>query len=76
MVYTTPLSLLSNFMLIQMQTGQVIRLIDALSQVSVSCWVLLFVSWCSKKQDVVSRSNTKAKYRALADTTCKLVWLC
>ena len=37
----TPLGLLSSFMLIQMQTGQVIRLIDALSQVSVSCWVLL-----------------------------------
>ena len=33
------------------------------------------VSWHSKKQDVVSRSNTEAEYRALADTTCKLVWL-
>ena len=37
MVSTTPLGLLSSFMLIQMQTGQVIRLIDAPSQVSVSC---------------------------------------
>ncbi|XP_030959104.1 uncharacterized protein LOC115981055 [Quercus lobata] len=34
------------------------------------------VSWRSKKQDVVSRSSTEAKYRALADTTCELVWLC
>ena len=37
MVYITPLDLLSSFMLIQMLTGQVIRLIDALSQVSVFC---------------------------------------
>ena len=41
MVFITPLDLLSSFMLIQMRTGQVIRLIDALSQVSISCWVLL-----------------------------------
>ena len=41
MVSTTPLGLLLSFMLIQMQTKQVIRLIDALSQVFVSCWVLL-----------------------------------
>nr|XP_023910733.1 uncharacterized protein LOC112022375 [Quercus suber] len=31
------------------------------------------VLWCGKKQDVVSRSNTEAEYRALADTTCELV---
>ena len=41
MVCITPLDLLSGLMLIQMRTGQVIQLIDALSQVSVSCWVLL-----------------------------------
>ena len=41
MVSTTHLSLLSSFMLIQMRTGQVIQLINALSQVSVFCWVLL-----------------------------------
>ena len=41
MVSTTPIDLLSNFMLIQMRTGPVIRLIDAPSQLSVSCWVLL-----------------------------------
>ena len=33
------------------------------------------VSWRSKKQDVVSRSSTEVEYRALADTTCELVWL-
>ena len=37
MVCITPLDLFSSFILIQMLTGQVIRLIDALSQVSVSC---------------------------------------
>ena len=41
MVSTTPFGLLSSFMLIQIWTGQVILLIDVLSQVSVSCWVLL-----------------------------------
>ena len=33
------------------------------------------VSWRSMKQDVVSRSNTEVEYRALAGTTCELVWL-
>ena len=41
MVYITPLDLLSSFMLIQMLTRQVIRLIDTLSYVSVSCYILL-----------------------------------
>ena len=41
MNFTTPLGLLSSFMLIQMRTRRVIRLINALSQVSISCWVLL-----------------------------------
>ena len=37
MVFITPLNLLLSFMFIQMRTGQVIQLIDALLQVSVSC---------------------------------------
>ena len=33
------------------------------------------VSWHSKKQDVISHSNTEIEYRALANITCELVWL-
>lgn len=33
------------------------------------------ISWCAKKQPTVSRSSTKAKYRALAMTMAELYWL-
>ena len=33
------------------------------------------ISWKSKKQDVVVRSSAKAEYRAMALTTCKLIWI-
>jgi hypothetical protein len=32
------------------------------------------LSWGAKKQATVSRSSVKAKYRALASTTTKLMW--
>uniref|UniRef100_A0A2N9EV34 Uncharacterized protein n=1 Tax=Fagus sylvatica TaxID=28930 RepID=A0A2N9EV34_FAGSY len=33
------------------------------------------ISWRSKKQSVVTRSSTKAEYRALSDTIAELFWL-
>ena len=33
------------------------------------------ISWKSKKQDVVARSNAKVEYRAMALETCELIRL-
>ena len=33
------------------------------------------VSWKSKKQSVVSRSSTEAKYSVMATTTCEIMWI-
>ena len=33
------------------------------------------VSWYSKKQNVVARSNTESKYRALANVFCEFDWI-
>lgn len=33
------------------------------------------MTWCSKKQSVVSQSSTEAEYRAMAHGVCELIWL-
>lgn len=33
------------------------------------------VSWRSKKQTFVSRSNTEAEFRAMAQSTCEILWI-
>lgn len=32
------------------------------------------ISWCSKKQPTISRSNTKVEYRSIANATAEIKW--
>lgn len=33
------------------------------------------VSWRSKKQSVVAKSSAESKYRVMAQSTCKVIWI-
>jgi hypothetical protein len=33
------------------------------------------ISWCAKKQKIVSRSSTEAEYKAMTDATTELMWI-
>jgi hypothetical protein len=33
------------------------------------------ISWCARKQATVSRSNTEAEYKALANATAEMMWV-
>jgi hypothetical protein len=33
------------------------------------------ISWCAKKQKIVSRSSTEVEYKAITDVTAELMWI-
>ncbi|KAK2970794.1 hypothetical protein RJ640_007090 [Escallonia rubra] len=51
-----------------------------LDRKSTTCYCVFvggnLVSWKSKKQSVVSRSSAESEYRAMAQSTCEVMWIC
>ncbi|XP_071732931.1 secreted RxLR effector protein 161-like [Rutidosis leptorrhynchoides] len=52
---------------------------DPTTKRSTTCYCVFvggnLVSWRSKKRKVVSRSSAESEYRAMAQTTCELIWI-
>lgn len=70
---STTRAILSTFMPTAIWTGWVIRLWSTTGYGGFLGPCL--VSWCAKKQLIVSRSSTEEEYRALAMTVVELYWL-
>ena len=51
--------------------------LDDRKSISGLCIFLVgnLISWCSKKEIAVARSNTEGEYRALASTATELIWI-
>jgi len=51
--------------------------VDSRRSISGQCFFIghSLISWRTKKQIIVSRSSSEAKYRALASATCELQWI-